>query len=102
MILVLTTYPDKKKAQTTARKMIKQKLARCINVIKIESSHYIWKGKICQGSEFLLVIKTADKNYKKLENFIKKNHPYEMPEIIKLDVSGGLPAYLTWVDQEKG
>ncbi|MFH1520077.1 MAG: divalent-cation tolerance protein CutA [Candidatus Micrarchaeota archaeon] len=98
MIIVLTTYPNKKNAQEIAKKIIKQKLAACINVIKIESSHYEWKGKLCSGSEFLLIIKTANKNYKKLETFVKKNHPYKLPEIIKLNVSG-FSAYLNWVDQ---
>jgi periplasmic divalent cation tolerance protein len=97
MILVLTTYLDKKKAQETARQLIKQNLAKCVNVIKIESSHYKWKGKLCENEEWLLIIKTAKRNYKRLELFIKNNHPYELPEIIKLDVSGGHLAYLNWV-----
>lgn len=98
MILVLSTYPDKKDAQTIAKKIIKQKLAACVSIIKIESSHYKWKGKLVEGKEFLLIIKTTNKNYKKLETFVRNNHPYQVPEIIKLDVSDGLPAYLNWVD----
>ncbi|VVC04895.1 Divalent-cation tolerance protein CutA [Candidatus Bilamarchaeum dharawalense] len=99
MIIVLTTYSNKKKAQGIAKEIIKQNLAACVNVIKIESSHYKWNGKFCETGEFLLVIKTANKNYKRLEKFIKKNHPYKMPEIIQLKVSGGFSAYLDWVDQ---
>lgn len=98
MIIVLTTFPNKKKAQDIAKAIIKKKLAKCINVIKIESSHYRWKGRLVEGKEFLLIIKTANKNYKKLESFVKKNHLYKLPEIIKLDVSDGLPAYLDWVE----
>jgi periplasmic divalent cation tolerance protein len=94
MIIVLTTYPDRKKAESAAASIVKQGLAACVNVIKIESSHYKWKGKIVKAQEFLLVIKTTEKRYKKLEAWIKKNHPYELPEIIKVPVTGGLKAYL--------
>jgi periplasmic divalent cation tolerance protein len=96
MIIVLTTYPGKKSAETAASGIVKQGLAACVNVMKIESSHYIWKGKAVKAQEFLLVIKTAEKRYKKLEAWIKKNHPYELPEIIKVPVTGGLKAYLDW------
>lgn len=98
MIIVLTTYPNKKKSQEIAKAIINKKLAACVNVIKIESSHYRWKGRLVEGKEFLLIIKTANRNYKKLESFVKKTHPYKVPEIIKLPVKDGLKAYLDWVD----
>ncbi len=97
MIIVLSTCPDKKSSKKLARAIIRQNLAACVNVIKIESSHYRWKGKLVENGEFLLVIKTANKNYKKLESFVRKNHPYELPEIVKLKVTGGLASYLDWV-----
>jgi len=99
MILILTTYPDKKKAKEVAGQIIKQNLAKCVNVIKIESSHYKWKNKLHEDKEWLLIIKTANSNYKKLELWIKKNHPYELPEIIKIDVSDGLRAYVDWIER---
>ena len=81
---------------TTAKAIIQKNLAACVNVVKTES-HYKWKGKLVEDGEFLLIIKTAGKNYKKLESFVKKNHPYELPEIIRVPVTGGLKAYLDWV-----
>ncbi len=99
MIIVQTTYPDKKSAEAAASNIVKKKLAACVNVIRIESSHYVWKGKPRKEGEFFLIIKTAKANYRKLERWIMESHPYELPEIIRIDVSGGLPGYLAWVDK---
>jgi len=98
MIIILTAYPDGKSASTAASKIVKKDLAACVNVIKVESSHYKWKDKQVKAQEFLLIIKTSARKYKKLEAWIGKNHPYDLPEVVRLPVSGGSKAYLAWID----
>jgi len=98
MLIVYNTCPDKESAEKIAIRLIKNKVAACVNIIKIEKSVYEWKGKICQEPEYLLVIKTKDKNYKRLENEIKKTHPYKVPEIIALKVEKGSKEYVDWVN----
>jgi periplasmic divalent cation tolerance protein len=44
-----------------------------------------------------LVIKCAAGNYAVLEQLLRAEHPYELPEIITVPEVGGLPAYLQWV-----
>jgi periplasmic divalent cation tolerance protein len=39
-------------------------------------------------------------HYDKVEAVIRNFHPYELPEIICVPISGGLPAYLDWVAAE--
>jgi periplasmic divalent cation tolerance protein len=46
------------------------------------------------------MIKTNKNQYIEIEKIILKMHPYELPEIITLNVSGGLPAYLQWVNAQ--
>lgn len=99
MIIVLTTYPDKKKAEAIAEKLVKKELAACVNIIKIEKSIYKWKGKIHKDGEYLLIIKTKRQVYRKLEIFIKENHPYKLPEIIYFNIEGGNKDYLSWIDK---
>ena len=62
-------------------------------------SFYKWNGKIQKDREKLLFIKTKNSLYKKIEQEIKKLHDYEIPEIIKIDISDGLPSYLSWIDE---
>jgi periplasmic divalent cation tolerance protein len=64
------------------------------------TSFYRWQGKLERADEIPLLIKTTRAAYPRLENSLRKLHPYELPEIIALPVSAGLPEYLNWVAQE--
>ncbi len=99
MIIVLSTYPDKKRAEEAATDIVRKELAACVNVIKIGKSIYRWKGKIQSEEEHLLIIKTRKKAYKQLEMFIREGHPYEVPEIVYFKVEGGNRDYLSWLDK---
>jgi len=43
------------------------------------------------------MIKALSDNYNEIEKSIKLNHNYQLPQIIKLDITDGLPEYLKWV-----
>jgi periplasmic divalent cation tolerance protein len=47
-----------------------------------------------------VLIKTAEARYSALEDAIRAQHPYAIPEIIALPVVAGLPDYLAWVSAE--
>jgi len=95
-IIVSTTMDNKKDAETLAKKIIKTRLGKCIQISSIKSI-YEWKDKIEKSNEFKLEIKTSSYKYKKLENFILKNHKYELPEIIITKIKGGYSKYLEWL-----
>lgn len=97
MIIVLTTYPDAKRAAEAAKGMVQSELAACVSVVKAEKSYYIWKGKLETGPEWLLVIKTTHKAWRALRSFIRKNHPHRVPEIIQVECADAEPDYLSWV-----
>lgn len=97
MIIVCTTVGTKADAQKVARFLIEEKYAACVNIIHIEQSVYCWKNKLVEAPEFLLIVKTA-REFKEIESAIKKNHPYELPEIMEISVRNGLPDYLEWVE----
>lgn len=97
MIIAFTTVAKKPDAERLARLLVEKRLAACVNILKMEKSVYRWKGKILEAGEFLLLIKTTKERYCRLETTIKLNHPYSMPEVIKIKVDGGLKKYLNWV-----
>lgn len=101
LIIVLTIYSDKKSAKSAAQGLIKNNLAACANIIRIESSIYKWKGELKEEGEYLLIIKTKSTNYKKIEKAILASHPYEVPEIIAIPVCDGYAPYLEWAEVER-
>jgi periplasmic divalent cation tolerance protein len=100
--LVLTTLPDAESASKLARDLVAVRLAACVNVLPPCRSYYRWKGDIQEDGEVPLFIKTTAELYPALETYLKQHHPYELPEILALDVAAGLPDYLRWVAQSTG
>lgn len=98
-IVVYATFPHLKTAQKIIRGLITKKLAACGNIFKL-SSIYTWQGKIEKSSEYGALVKTRMSHYKRVEAYIKKNHPYTVPEIISWTVERGLPLYLRWIEKE--
>lgn len=99
-LLVITTVPDAEAGQIIAEKIIEERLAACVNLSAAIQSLYWWKEKITQDQEYVLSIKTTNDAYARLEKKILQIHPYEVPEIIALPISGGNKAYLDWVERE--
>lgn len=96
-IVILNTCPDEQVAQTLATQLVERELAACVNIVRGITSIYRWQGQRECEQETLLLIKTTTACYASVEAFITEQHPYEVPEIIALPVSAGLPAYLNWL-----
>ena len=96
-ILVLITTATKKEAERIAQILVEKRLAGCINIVSNINSIYHWKGKIEEGKEFLLLVKSKKGLFNKLAKEVKKLHSYEVPEIIALDIKKGDRAYLEWL-----
>ena len=96
-ILVITNLPDRAQAISLAHKLVEERLAACVNVLGECTSVYRWKGENETASEVPVLIKTLAQHYAPLEQLIRSLHPYELPEIIAVPISSGLPAYLDWI-----
>jgi periplasmic divalent cation tolerance protein len=95
-ILVLTTVGTKQFANDLARTVVEARLAACVQIQSVQSV-YRWKGEIANEPEWLLAIKTTDRLYSALEQYIRANHSYETPEIVRLPITGGSADYLAWL-----
>jgi len=96
-MLVLCSCPDQEIATTIAENIVAQHLAACINIVPGIKSIYHWQGNVESAEESLMLIKTHQQKLSSLQNTITTMHPYEVPEIISLDISNGLPKYLDWI-----
>lgn len=100
VLLVTTNLGDVESARTVAHALVERRLAACVSMMPAVESIYRWHGGIEQATEVTLVIKTTATRYAELEQAIRALHPYELPEIIAVPVSEGLPAYLQWIAGE--
>jgi periplasmic divalent cation tolerance protein len=99
-ILVLTTLPERGAAEALARDLLMTRLAACIQIGATTQSLYHWRGQIETAAEVPLAIKTRAGLYPRVEEAIRRHHPYELPEIVAVRICYGLPAYLAWIAAE--
>ena len=96
--LVLSTASSRKEALKLANLILSKKLAACVTAVPGAVSHYRWKGGIVRSKEVLLLIKTTVAVWPRVLHFLKKNHPYDNPEILALPVTEGSKEYLSWLN----
>ena len=94
--IVLTTLPDADIAGRLAHELVEARLAACVNVLSPCRSIYRWQDDLQEDGEIPLIIKTTAERYPALETFLRERHPYQIPEILAVDVSDGLSDYLRW------
>ncbi len=97
VLIALCTCPDAAVGERIAEALVGEGLAACVNTVPGITSVYQWKGEIQRDAEVLLLIKTTQVRLIELTDRVRQLHPYELPEVITLPVSGGLPDYLQWV-----
>lgn len=97
--MVFCSVPTREQCEIIADILLNARLASCVQFIPMDSQYW-WNGKIERSDEFQLCIKTMDDLYDQVQQKIKENHPYKVPEIIKIQIDSGLPDYLKWISDE--
>jgi periplasmic divalent cation tolerance protein len=96
----MTTLPDQDSARALARQLVEARLAACVNILSPCQSIYRWQGALNEDGEIPVIIKTTAAHYDRIERFVRDKHPYELPELVAIDITHGLPEYLAWVTAE--
>ena len=97
ILLALSTFPDRETAQRISNQLVTEKFAACANILPAIESIYRWKEKIETGNETLVFFKLSEDRQSAFQEKLRALHPYEVPEIIFVPISSGLPEYLRWV-----
>ncbi len=99
-LLVLTNVPDQATAEKLARALVESRAAACVNVLAGCRSIYRWRDGVDTADEIPLLIKSTTANYPAVEKIVRAQHPYDVPELIAIPITHGLPTYLDWLSQE--
>jgi len=99
-IQVVTTTALREEAERIARELVETRLAACVQIVGPIISTYRWQGKIELSEEWQCWAKTRGELFARVEEAIRRNHPYEVPEILAVPVVAGSASYLAWVDAE--
>lgn len=98
-IVIFCTVPNEEVGSRIAEALVRDCYAACVNILPGITSIYQWKGRICRDGELLLIIKTRKRLFDAACEIIRAQHPYEVPEIIALDIKRGNESYLRWLEE---
>lgn len=100
--LVYMTAPNDAEARSIARVLVETRLAACVNIIPGMRSVYRWEGEIHEDAEIVLIAKTRRERVPALTAKIKDIHSYDCPCVVSIDIDGGNPDFLDWIDAQTG
>jgi periplasmic divalent cation tolerance protein len=100
--LALTTVASEEDGLRLARALVEARLAACVNVVPGLTSVYRWKGEVTAEAERLLVIKTRVALFDRVQEAVRRLHPYELPELLLVPLAGGDARYLAWLAEGTG
>lgn len=97
-VVILSTAPSREEAKRIARSLVEEKLAACVQIVPGMESVYVWKDKLCEEPEWLLIVKSRSALLSRISERIRSLHRYEVPEIVSLPIVGGSESYLGWLE----
>jgi periplasmic divalent cation tolerance protein len=99
-VVILVATPDEESAERVARSLVEDRLAACVNTLPGVRSVYRWRGSVEVAGEVLLVVKARREDVESIAQRVQQLHPYEVPEVIALDIVEGHAPYLEWLRVE--
>jgi len=102
ILLAVSTFPDAETARRISNELVVGKFAACANILPSVESIYRWKEQNESGNEILVFFKLSEDRQSAFQEKLRSLHPYEVPEIIFIPISSGLPEYLHWVVENCG
>ena len=99
-VIVLTTLATTEDAVKLVKALLDRRLVACGTVMPGARSLYRWEDKLADEEEVVVMLKTRSGAVHGLERAFKELHPYKVPELLAVPVSGGLERYLGWINDE--
>ena len=98
-VLVSITAPDGETALRLARLLVEERLAACVQIVDPIRSVYRWQGAVQEEKEVLLLAKSSQDRIRRIGEFLRREHPYELPELAAVPITDGSPEYLQWIEE---
>jgi len=102
VLLAISTFPDAETANRIAQTLVTEKFVACANLVPAVHSIYRWKDKTGTAGEVIVFFKTTQDRQAAFQEKLQSLHPYEVPEIICVNIDTGSRDYLRWIIENCG
>jgi periplasmic divalent cation tolerance protein len=89
---------DPERADAIVELLLTRRLVACGQRLGPVSSRYWWNGSLEQAAEWLVLLKTRSELTAQVIEAIVADHPYEVPEVVAVDIDRAAGGYLEWID----
>jgi periplasmic divalent cation tolerance protein len=96
LVEIRTTCATEEAATSLAARLVRDRLAACVQIDGPVCSTYIWKGRPETATEWRCTCKTTMARSAACAAAIAASHTYETPEIVMALITASA-AYATWV-----
>lgn len=97
LVVVVTTVATFAEANSLAEKVVRERLAACVQIDGEVVSHYQWEGRQERSTEYRLSMKTTRGKQTALREFLQQAHPYELPQWLVFASTDQEHPYVDWV-----
>ena len=97
VVVILTSVGTEEQGLDIAEELVHRRQAACVNMVPSMRSIYRWKGKVCEDTEYILVIKTLARHFKGVADTIREINTYELPEILSFSVRDAEERFCEWI-----
>jgi periplasmic divalent cation tolerance protein len=97
IVLVYCPCPDVEAATRLGHGLLDRHLAGCINILPGMMSLYDWQGAREETGEAVMLVKTRRDLAGEVRSFLEREHPYDVPAILRLDVADVSAGYGDWL-----
>ena len=99
LIVVVTSVGTEDQALDLAHALIRNRQAACVNLVPNVHSIYRWKGRVCDDTEYLLLIKTRASEFEAVRGTIQQINTYELPEVLAYRVDESSDGFASWISK---
>ena len=99
-LVVLTTVASEDEAVRLVRALLDRRIIACGTLLPGARSLYRWQGTTADEREVVVMLKTRSGCIEGLRRAFAELHPYKVPELLAVPVTGGLERYLGWINSE--
>ena len=98
-VIAFSTFPDAEIARKIAHELVENAIVACANIVPSVESIYFWKEKVETSAEVVAIFKMTAVRYSEFESRLCELHPYDVPEIVRLNIFAGSADYLRWIEE---
>lgn len=86
-------------ARKVSRFLVQERLVACAKIIPWVEAIYMWNNQLETSQESKVIFQALTKNFQSIEEIIRANCSYEVPEILLIKIEGGNSDYLAWAEE---